>query len=92
MSGQGGKDWRVIINALAFVSVMLIGIALILVKIFGGGQVSTVIANVANALAYIITAISGFFFVKNKKQVWIWVAYLVGVVMIIIGFILTLFS
>lgn len=91
MSGKGGRDWRVFVNALAFVSVVLIGIALILVKIFGAGSVSATIQNVANALAYIVTAIAGFFYVKNKKETWMWIAYLVGLVMIVIGFILILF-
>lgn len=82
------KDFKGIINLLAFVAVGLIGVTLLLNSIGILGEISGAFTMVANILAYIITAIAAFYYVRNKKNVWVWIIYVVALVLIVISYIL----
>lgn len=85
---MANKDFKGIINFFAFVAIVLVGVALLLANIGLNGDVSNALTLVANLLAYLITAIAGFYFVKNKNNVWCWVVYAVALILIIISYII----
>ena len=86
---MANKDFKGLINLLAFVAIAMVGIALLVSKILGGaGGVAGALILIANVLAYIITAVAAFYFVKNKNNVWIWVVYAVALVLIVISYII----
>ena len=74
-------------NITAFASVALIGVTLLL-NFFGIG--GNIFSTIGNCLAYIITAVVAWFYVKNKKNVWIYVIYFVSIVLILVAVILPL--
>jgi len=86
----GGKDIKGIINFLSFISVGLIGVTLLLGKIGILPGISGALIIVANVLAYIITAIAAFCYVRNKKNVWVWIVYIVSIVLIVISYIINI--
>lgn len=74
-----------VINAIAFVGLTLVAIVLILQKIFAGdGAFISALRTVGESIAYSITAISAFFYVRTKRNVWWYVAYTVAVVLVVI--------
>lgn len=85
---MANKDFKGIINFFAFVAIALVGVALLLANIGLNGNISSALTLVANLLAYFITAIAGFYFVKNKNNVWYWVIYAVAIVLIVISYII----
>lgn len=85
-STTSSRDWRKMMNLLAYVSICIIGVCLLLGKLNLSGAVITAFATVGNTIAYCIVAIGGWFFIRNRKNVWLWVIYFVALVMIIISY------
>ncbi len=75
-----------VINFIAFVGLTLIAIVLILQKIFANSDSSFISALrvIGESIAYTITAISAFFYVRSKRNVWWYVAYTVAAVLVIV--------
>ncbi len=80
-----------LVSQLAFIAVILIGVALLIVKIVGGGTFSSICLSVANAIAYLITACAGFDYAKKLNNIWGWVFYILGFALIVVCYVLTLF-
>lgn len=76
----GGMSWRGFLNLLAFIAVVCIGLALTIGKI-GGGNLASLLEQVANILAYIIVAISSFYFAYNRRH---WAYYLIWVICVVL--------
>lgn len=87
---MAGKDIKGIINFLSFVSVGLIGVTLLLSKLGLFSGIASALIIVANVLAYIITAIAAFYYVRSKKNVWVWIVYIVSIVLIVISYIINI--
>ena len=88
MSNSGKR----IINMLAFIGLFLIALALILAKLLGvfgiSASVTDAIQMVGECIAYVVTAIYSFLFVRRQRNVWWWVAYIVSVVVVVLLLIL----
>lgn len=78
------REFSGLMNMLAFVGIMFIAAALVLAKIFGGGQLTNALTIVANVIAYLITAISAYYFARSRRNIWYFVAFLVAVILIVI--------
>ena len=72
-----------IINFIAFVGLVTIAISLIL-QTFLKGELLTAIKVIGEVIAYTITAVSAFFYVKSKRNVWWYVAYAVALALIVV--------
>lgn len=72
-----------IVNFTAFVGLILVAVVLILQKIVQG-EIIGALRTVGESIAYFITAISAFFYVRSKRNVWWYVAYTVAVILVII--------
>ena len=81
-------DFGKFLNILAYVSIVLVAVALVISKILGwakaGEDIASAMQLVANILAYFITAIAAFYYVRNKKNVWVTVVYIVSLILIIV--------
>jgi hypothetical protein len=77
-------EWRKVFNISAFVAVICIALALILRKVGLSGSVINALELIANAIAYLITAISAFFYVRSRKAIWVWIVYFVAVILIFV--------
>lgn len=73
-----------IINFVAFAGLVIVAIVLILQKINITGSLTHAFALIGESIAYTITAISAFFYVKSKRNVWWYVAYTVAIVLVLI--------
>lgn len=85
-----------LVNATAYFAIILLAIALIFGYIAQNNtglfaSIANIFTTVANALAYILVAISAFFYVKTKRNILYMVSYIVSVVLIVIFVILPLF-
>lgn len=77
-----------LLNMIGFVGIMLVAIALIFAKIFGGGTLTSAMNIIAETIAYLITAIVAYYYVRSKRNVWYFIAFAVAVILIIIFMIL----
>lgn len=81
-------DFGKFLNVLAYVSIVLVAVALVVSKILGWAEAGQSIASamrlVANILAYLITAIAAYYYVRSKKNVWFTIIYIVSLVLIIV--------
>lgn len=79
-------------NMLAFIGLALIAVALIVAKILGAvgvtASVVSAVRTVGECIAYIVTAVYAFYFVKNKRNAWWWVVYCVSIVVVVLLLIL----
>lgn len=75
-------------SILAFLGLCFVAFALLLARILGAIGVSASVTNamlsVGECLAYIVTMVYAFNFVKGKRSPWWWVAYWVSVVVILL--------
>ena len=75
-------------SMLAFLGLCLVAFALLLAKLLGvfgvHANVTDAIQSVGECLAYIVTMVYAFNFVKGKRSPWWWVAYWVSVVVVVL--------
>lgn len=75
-------------SMLAFLGLCMVAFALLLARLLSlvGVQASAlvVIQKVGEILAYIVTMVYAFNFVKGKRSPWWWVAYWVSVVVVVL--------
>lgn len=76
------------INLAAFIAVIFIGVALILTKVGLSGQITNALLTLAQAISYLILIVISCFYVSKRRNVWIWVAWSVSVVLIVLYFVL----
>lgn len=76
-------NWNKIFNFIAFVGLCIIAVVLILRKIFTG-EVVNALATIGACIAYFVTAVSAFFYVRSKRNVWWYVSYAVAVVLVFV--------
>ncbi len=72
------------VNFLAFVAIILIGIALILKKTSFGGQLQLI----ANIIAYVMLAVFAFFYARSKRNLIFVILWLAAVVLIVVSYII----
>ena len=80
------------VNFMAYLSIALIAIALILGKILGALGVSATVVSamdlIAKIIAYTITAVYAFMYAKSKRHIGWMIAYIIFVVAIIVFLVL----
>ncbi len=86
-SNKSVKSAGWLINLISFVAVICIGVALMLAKIGFLSSVSGALMTIAQTIAYIVVSVVSFFYVLRKKNVWIWITWIVAVVLIVISFV-----
>lgn len=74
-----------VINCIAFIGLCLVAIVLIMQKIFNGnGNFLSALRTIGESIAYSITAISAFFYIRTKRNVWWYVGYTVALVLVVV--------
>jgi len=81
------------VNLMAYISIALIAVVLILQKIFGvwfdsDSAVLVAMDLIAKVIAYAITAVYAFFYAKSKRNIGWMIAYIVFVIAIIVFLVL----
>ena len=86
------NDWGKITNIFAFIAVILIGIVLLLLKLgIDLGDVSNILSQGAQLLAYFVVAVCSFFYAYgkwNRKQIWYLICWIIAVVLIVVSYVL----
>ena len=79
-------------NMLAFIGLCLVAFSLLLSKLLGvfGVSATAVVAiqMVGECIAYLVTMVYAFYYIKNKRNAWWWVAYCVAAVVVVLLIIL----
>ena len=81
-----GAGW--LINLISFVAVICIGVALMLSKIGALGGVAGALLTIAQTIAYVVVSVVSFFFVYRRKNIWIWILWIVSIVLIVLSYVL----
>jgi len=81
-----------IAQAAAYYAIIIVAIALVLNYFSIFGDVANILYRVANIIAYILVAISAFFYVKIKRNLVYMITYIVAVVLMVIFMIIPFFS
>ena len=72
--------WRSLLNLIAYVAIVCIGVALLVGKI-GGTSIAGAFHKVAEILAYLVTAVSAFYFARTRSH---WAYYLIWVICVVL--------
>lgn len=70
-------------NFVAFIGLAIVAVVLILQKILSG-EIIGALRTVGESIAYFVTAVSAYFYVRTKRNIWWYVAYTVFVVLVIV--------
>ena len=79
---------RSVMNLLAFVAIIMIALSLILSKLNFASSISGACTLIANIIAYIMVAISSYYFVRSRRSVVYLITWIVCVVVIVVMMIL----
>lgn len=74
-----------VVNFFAFVSIMFVAIALTIGTIW---KDLSVLRNIGEVIAYVITGISAFYYARSKQQAGYMIAFVIAVVLIIVMLVL----
>ena len=87
-------NFRKMFNGIAFVALMLSGIALLISKIFLGADTSAarVLNNIAYVLAFTVTSICAYFYVRTKRNIVWTIIYVVVVLIVVVPLVLSMFG
>ena len=81
-----------IMDMLSFIAVIVGGIGLLVASVLGKVGISADIVGtlqmIANMVGWIVLCFLSFNYIKNRKNIWLWVVWAVAVVMIVVGIIL----
>lgn len=75
------------LNFLAYVAIIFVAVALLLGRFITS---LSALRDIAEILAYFITAISAYYYARSKRNPWIIVAYIAAVVIVIVMLVLRL--
>lgn len=92
MKNQLGS--RKLFSAMAFVALVISGIALLISKIFLGANTTaaTVLNNIAYVLAFVVTSFCAFLYVKTKRNLVWTIIYVVAVIIVVVPLVLSMFG
>lgn len=83
------NNFNKVFEFIAFIGLACIAVVLVLQNILkANGNVVSALRLVGECIAYFVTAVSAFFYVRSKRNVWWYVAYTIAVVLIIVFVIL----
>lgn len=85
---KAAKSSGWLINLCAFVAVILIGLSLIFAKIIP--SVAGAFSTIAQVISYVVVSVVSFFYIAHKKNVWLWVVWIIAIVLIVVGVVLGL--
>lgn len=92
MATSSRKSWHWWVNAIAFVSLVIIGIVLLLSEVGLGGKIASALKDIANALAYVVVAACSFIYatgkLNRKNGIIYMIVWVVAVVLITIAYII----
>ena len=93
-TNSSSRSWQWWVNAIAFVSVVIIGLVLLLAEIGLGGKIGGTLREIATALAYVVVAACSFVYatgkMRRKNGIWYMIIWIVAVVLIVIAYIIPL--
>ena len=79
------NNWNKVFDFIAFIGLCIVAVVLVLQNILkANGDVVSALRLIGECIAYFVTAVSAFFYVRSKRNVWWYVAYAVALVLIII--------
>ena len=87
-SGKTVKSAGWLTNLISFVAVICIGISLILGELGFLSSIADALLIIAQTIAFLVVTVVSFFYVYRKKNVWIWVTWIVSVVLIVLSYII----
>ena len=78
-------------NMLAFIALIISGVALLISKIFLGGTSASVLNGIAYTLAFIVTSVCAYSYVRTRRSLTVLIIYIVAVVIVVVPLILSMF-
>ena len=94
-SSTSSKAWHWWVNAVAFVSIVIIGVVLLLSVLGLQGEIPGVMQQVANALAYVVVGACSLIYVtqkmRRKNGFWYMIIWVGAVILITLYYIIPLF-
>jgi len=92
MASSSRKSWHWWVNAIAFVSLVIIGIALLLSEVGLGTKLSSFLKEVAIAIAFVVVAACSFIYasgkMRRKNGLVYMIVWVIAVVLITIAYII----
>ena len=72
-----------VMNFIAVVGLAIVAAVLVLQKILSG-EIIGALRTIGESIAYFVTAVSAFFYVRTKRNVWWYVAYAAFVILVVV--------
>lgn len=77
-------NFKKFLNLVAFIGIVAVAVALLIGLIFGESEVASAFKLVAQCIAYLVTAIYAFFYIKQERNTVLTIVYVVAVIAIVV--------
>ena len=77
------SNFSKVMNFIAFVGLAIVAVVLVLQKILSG-EIIGALRTIGESIAYFVTAVSAFFYVRTKRNIWWYVAYTAFVILVVV--------
>lgn len=82
-------------NAMAFVALVIAGIVLVVSKILDivgiDIKILGILNTIASVLAYVVTAVAAYYYVRTKRNIAWLIVYIVAVILVVVPLVLSIF-
>ena len=75
-------------SLMAYIAVVLVGLALLIQSIFKGNQVASAFKIVADVIAYVMLSFYSFAYAKSRRSIVYIIIWIVAVVMIVVSYVI----
>ncbi len=73
-----------LLNCVAFVGLIMVAIVLIFQQFNFNGDVLSALRTIGESIAYFITAVCAFFYVRTKRNIWWYILYTIATVLVVV--------
>ena len=77
-----------VLNVISFGAVICVGVSLLLSRVGLSGRVSGALSTIAQVVAYVVLIAFSCFYIAKRRNLTLWIIWIISVVLIVISFIL----
>lgn len=78
------KSRASLMDMLSFIAVIVGGIGLVVSKLLTG-KIVAILSTVSNMVGWFVLCLLSFNYIKNRKNIWMWLVWGVAVIMIVLS-------
>lgn len=78
--------YKSLANILAYIAIILVGIALVVKSIIGGGQIASILKTTADCIAYFMLALPSYAYARSRRNIAFLIIWVIAITLIVVSY------